>query len=64
MVVPFLPLQLANIGLNDKEISYVLGIMPFLLILTMPVSGKINQVNHLHLHINSMRLMRCTLFIF
>ncbi len=39
MVLPFLSLQLANIGLSDKEISYVLGFMPYILILTLPVSG-------------------------
>ena len=40
MPLPFLALQLANIGLNDKEISYVLGFMPYFLIFTLPFTGE------------------------
>ena len=45
-VLPFLALQMANQGLSDEDISFILGIMPLALIFISPFIGKSDWGNY------------------
>ena len=45
-VLPFLALQMANQGLSDEDISFILGIMPLSLIFISPFIGKSDCGNY------------------
>ena len=53
VVLPFIPLQMASLGLNAEDISLILGLIPFILTFTTPILGETKAIQVLDLRNNN-----------
>lgn len=40
IILPYFPLQMASLGLNDVDISYITGVIPLVVTFTTPFLGE------------------------